>query len=511
MNRFEVSVSYRWVLIAAVLYLCLPSVLFLVAWTNPVVAGVSVVSLFAGFYYFRSYFLSERHVIKLSISDCFSLVTLLLLLLLVTESVGFTYHVAQDCDFWVRNAMYESMVNESWPLYSARNEYFVYYLSFWLVPAALSKLCRFVSPEWWLFWWSYLGFALAGLLAFIRLRYRVITFVIGFLFIALIFGGFSSLVLGTLPRKMDSCQLPCFFSVLCYVVERYAVWYKNNLQYICGWLQISNTFHHAIALLLFLPFCLLRRMPFPLLLILSSLIVLITPLGALSLLPVLAVIGLQELKKQPLSTFKQSLLAAVFVSPLLLVAAAYFSVGSGSSVYFVWQRANYDFYPAWQIAEILLWLLFQWFNIYFLYLIFRGKFRNKKLFIALMMSAVLCSVVWMGRPVINELLYKGSLVPFACLSLLFALRWSYKTSLKLKILLVLAVMSTAVIPCRGLYGRVISSYSWNPDKMKENKADGWHGSMNHPESPVYAQFWATKTPNGLIFKVKDDIKLFSDI
>lgn len=64
------------------------------------------------------------------------------------ECIGFNLHVRQHGDFIVRNPIYYMLVNNELPLYSAREEYFVYYHAFWLPPAYFSRLFPTVNhPE----------------------------------------------------------------------------------------------------------------------------------------------------------------------------------------------------------------------------------------------------------------------------------------------------------------------------------------------------------------------------
>jgi predicted secreted protein len=89
--------------------------------------------------------------------DTAGLVVLALLCLGWVESIGLNGHVIQHHDFIVRNAIYETLVREPWPIAGAGGSYFSYYLAFWLVPAGLSKLLPGVGAELWLYGWAYVG------------------------------------------------------------------------------------------------------------------------------------------------------------------------------------------------------------------------------------------------------------------------------------------------------------------------------------------------------------------
>lgn len=428
-------------------------------------------------------------------------------MLVIEESVGINLHVGQDNDFIVRNPIYETLIRDDWPIYSARNEYFVYYLSYWLVPAGLVKLCPSISPEWCLFAWVYLGMALAAVLAFVKLRGKTITLTLAFLFGSLIFRGYGDYVFYA-EELMGTPDFPVIGRGLFDLLVRRIV--VQSLHYVGGWLQISNTFNHAVPMLLFLSLCLMRRIPMPLLIFLSALIVGITPLGGVAALPLLAIGWFVAVRKCMKETLAGTAVAAVSALPLLLVYACYFSCGSGSLIYFVWQHADYSYYEPWEMLEIFLWLAFQWLNFWVLYRVYRGRFKNRMIPAVMMSTAVLCSCVWMGRPHTNELLFKGSLIPFACLALMFALRWWDRPSKGMRVLLVLVLLSSAVHAYRGIHKRILPSYSWNAVQMQKNKQDDWNGTLDHPFSPMYGQFWAVKSPNVTFFKVRDDVRLYPE-
>ena len=114
---------------------------------------------------------STKDLIKLSIS--------LILLLLLTEFIGFHGHVQQSSDFIVRNPIYSTLIREDWPIYSRTGDYFVYYHAFWLPPALL---CRWMHlqqhADTVLFCWTYLGLALTALTFFLRLKGKILLFTI---------------------------------------------------------------------------------------------------------------------------------------------------------------------------------------------------------------------------------------------------------------------------------------------------------------------------------------------
>ena len=54
---------------------------------------------------------------------------------------GFTGHCQQHADFIIRNAVYERLAANSWPLVTEDGHHFIYYLGHWLPPALAASFC----------------------------------------------------------------------------------------------------------------------------------------------------------------------------------------------------------------------------------------------------------------------------------------------------------------------------------------------------------------------------------
>ena len=109
----------------SLLYLIVPNLLFLAGWVQPVLAGVvAVLLLVAGWQVWSGTGTESR---AWSRGDVAGLMVLALLCLGWTESIGLNGHVIQHHDFIVRNAIYDTLVREPWPIAGAGGSYFSYW------------------------------------------------------------------------------------------------------------------------------------------------------------------------------------------------------------------------------------------------------------------------------------------------------------------------------------------------------------------------------------------------
>lgn len=260
-------------LACALLYLLLPNILFLAGWVQTWIAiPLSLLLAWMCFSLWKNAPQRKRQHTTIS-GWCI----ILLIPALMTWCIGFDGSFPQTLDFVVRNAVYASLVKDSWPLHSSQGEYFVYYHAFWLPPAALVKLTGLPAVPV-LMAWVYSGLVLFTALLYRRLRGWTAVF----LLMLVMVGNAHELVLHhDVLLKFIPLPIPetDFFSRL---------ELANQMVWNTGWVQILYTYNHAIAVFIFLALYLSRLLNHEGLLLASPLMVVTSPIGAVAVAPFLA-------------------------------------------------------------------------------------------------------------------------------------------------------------------------------------------------------------------------------
>ena len=153
-------------LCAGLLYLALPLLLFLLGWVHPAFSVPLCAALACGLYACARHLPAQRFPLSgrgLAVLGLLSFFCLMLVLL-----CGFTGHCQQHADFIIRNAVYEHLAANSWPLVTEDGHHFIYYLGHWLPPALAASFCPESWTPWLLALWTFLGLELALLAATVR-------------------------------------------------------------------------------------------------------------------------------------------------------------------------------------------------------------------------------------------------------------------------------------------------------------------------------------------------------
>lgn len=137
----------KYLLLAIYTYLCLPILIFLISWCKWYIgipaAAVGCLSVFLCIREHGKKNVSEKFLHKQDLFKC------LLIVAVIMCWVGFSGvggYVWQNSDHWWRNAMFDVLVAEEWPVTSVVNidgtfqsRGFVYYIGFWLPAALIGK------------------------------------------------------------------------------------------------------------------------------------------------------------------------------------------------------------------------------------------------------------------------------------------------------------------------------------------------------------------------------------
>ena len=146
-----------WMILAGLIYVLLPILIFLLKFTRPYFFAIGLV-LFL-FLVFKSLQLidesngfSNSDILNKK-SIIFLIATFVIFCIWIYFS-GIGSFSFQNWDFWVRNPIYNDLISKPWPLYynlGEQNEYvrsliggewvaFAYYFTFWLTPASICKV-----------------------------------------------------------------------------------------------------------------------------------------------------------------------------------------------------------------------------------------------------------------------------------------------------------------------------------------------------------------------------------
>lgn len=483
----ERIISEQWVrflLLAALLYLFIPNVIFLFGWTILPYAIVSSICLTVTFGFI---FLKSVRVAPVSFQgwDFVCLVVTLLLCVLMVECIGFHAHVPQTLDMVVRNPIYEALSRDAWPITHPDGKLFVYYLSYWLPAACLRKCGVPMNPATIIFLWTFMGVALSACVLFVRLKGRVLVF-----FLVLFMLGMASdelwshsLLEGTIYPRWQMIYRESCMAFRCVETFRCVPG---------GWLQFISTFNHAVPALLFFSLLFSRRFYLPGILFAAALMTSFSPLMSVALFPILLVLLLLRYKTEPRKTLVGTIGVAAGCSALLIADGVYFMMGTGSGIHPVWLDSSALILPPIQLMRFAVCITWCGVQFLLLYFVFSGRFRRCYVSYVLPIVFLMIMFIWIGMDGNNELLFKGVMVLWLYCAFLAALSWRKATSIKRKVAIVVLLLVFSFTFQRNFMERM-KKYTWVSEQMEQNIQDDWHGSLIHPEHFWNSRFWAKDT------------------
>lgn len=491
-------VAFKQMLVTAgLLYLLLPNLLFLLGWVQPYIAiPLSLLLIGATVYVCRQLktgYADSSSCKPFTIGDWILLFLTLVGVLFLTDLIGFHANIQQTADFSFRNAIYAELTCSDWPLYSSRCEYFIYYHAFWLPPALLTKLCGgLLSPHTALFGWSYIGLALMGCLFFIELRKKFI------LFAALLTGAFSL-----------SYAVSVFYYLYDPEQELYALNEINQFYLTNFWHnQLQCTFNHAIPGAVFLAIVLCKGVPSRYLAVPSALLFSLSPMAGVAAIPLLLLILFQEWKtNKTLPINVPTVICSLFVAIVLIYLSGQDS-GDSAALLFLWNDspfwleksihfASAPFRVGHAVGLCLSFLLPLW-------ILLDREQRSSLLFKALILTTIFISFVWIGRTN-NELMFKGSLILAFLQALLLTKQWEPASKLR-KVALVLFFALSFSCLNSGYFRCILRTYSWQHQSSKANLVNKWDWSLNHPEDPLYLNFFGSNRLPWLLYEKSGESK-----
>lgn len=471
---------------ATLLYLLVPNLLFLAGWVQPVVAGVVGMLLLVAAWYIGKRAAGEMP--PWSRKDTLGVALLALLCLGWVESIGLNGHVIQHNDFIVRNAIYDTLVRESWPIAGADETYFSYYLAFWLVPAGLSKLIPSIHAAHWLYMWAYLGVLLAMLQLYVRWRWRAVLFLVLLVLVGDVSIWYRHYAI-PLATKLSGAESPCTQWLL-----EHEVWF--SFPYTDSWTHLRNMFNHIIPTWVLLGLLVARSLRPRDELYAAAMLPICSPMAALATLPLLACRLLPRLRQEGwgLLCNTPTAIACLYLPlPLLYLAAnegsnIFFSPsGIGNTSYAAISSGGWLLVYAIAAASILIPAC----------ILLPRSYRHTGLFYCVCVLACLFPLIWVGTRH-NELAMKGSGVMWFCLVWLYTHAiWHTGRQYTRRWVIFLLISAPMAGVC--LVGVCIKSWSREPSTVQEHICGEWQGHLNHPQDPLYHSF-RSRQPTTLLFR-----------
>lgn len=451
-NKKDVNVG----LVLGLLYLLLPNVLFLLGWLRLWIAvPLSAALLTAGWHIWEDAQQSSSPLKPYSWKDYAALFASFLLAFVILETLGINGHIMQMSDFNVRNAIYFSLIEKPWPLFSELGDYFIYYHIFWLPPALLSKAFDSAAAHTLiLYLWIYLGLCTFVLLMFRKWRSKV--------FILLLLVTFlGSLVDNLLFAPVAYANLTHLHSTLTdYLAQlsngrvpyHFTTFYGNIFTF-NAWVPAT------VAMGLFLSNSLNRKfLVFIISLIFGAALFQCVPFS------ILLLILLILRKKLFLDTLKtpESWCGLALGIIYLIFYSGQMGHESASGIQFILSEhfplhgSNKFFRYFITVVTLLLPP----------YIILPRFYRKNALFIAMLAMAFIIPLLWIGRSN-NELSFKSGQIYYMLFSYLLFLSWQRAAKWrKLLIAVFLAVSSVHVFG--DLYRRHIQEYGWDAATIQKH-------------------------------------------
>lgn len=497
-KRGGVWLSSRALLALALGYLLLPNVLFLLGWVRLEWALPLSLALLVGAVHVwrkapvRRFALSGRELVLWAL--------VALLCLIWVESIGLNGHVIQHNDFLVRHAIYDSLVRDGWPLYSARGEYFSYYMAFWLPPALCSRLVGEggVDRNVLLYLWMYAGV----LISFLALLRRGGLRTLAFLLLLMVLGDVSDwydFYLNPLAQKMENTP----GGVGAFARWFLGMWPYVDFPYCMSWVQLRNLFNHIIPVWVFLSVVMGKLLRPRHLLFVSTLVVICSPLAALALLPLLGWTLWPQLRREGMSVLLNG--TTLLGGAYLVFPALYLGCNEGSRVFLTPLGLESTALKELPPTGWMLMILLAWATIVLPAWVFLRRYRRTAAFRTFLLLALLLPFIFVGTR-FNELCMKGSGVMWYCLAWLYASCVFYASRRRLwKMALYVFFSAPMAILCVSML--LIKNYSWDPDVMQLHRREEWQGHLNHPEDPMYPSFWGRQPSPALFYALPGESPL----
>lgn len=469
----------RPILCAGMLYLALPFFLFAAGWLQPVFS--IPVCLAAAFGVVSACRAMPAGVVPLSRRAVAGTALLTAVCFLLAFLCGFTGHVPQHGDFFIRNAIYAELSAHAWPLVLPDGHHFIYYLGHWLPSSLAAQYCPPWLAPWLLTCWTFLGLALALLAAICRWGVRTATWW------AILLLGMGSVAntLNSLDSLGAIALLPPHNAQMTLIINIPA--------------QLFSTFNHAVPALLAATLVLTRSLSPAGGFLAGAFLLLCSPLAGIALLPYLIHEALASPRPPgtgPAQKLRALLLQPAFLAalPPVLVLAAFYSHLEGGGAFTCLFGADYAAGYNYEKLQLILYpgsIKYASFLISLALgillpalLLFPACKRLPLYYITL--AGMACCLFFRTGIMNNELLFKSPAVFYPFLAFLFL--HAFRQGRPPYRILLATFILTAAIPSVLAVAEKLQHFSTDPAVMQSHRRESYGGSLYHPEHPTYRQF-----------------------
>lgn len=453
---------------AALAYLTLPNILFVLGWCRPVPALILTASILVLF--FRTVIGNSYAPSLSSRNDRRSMVWVMVALIVLIASwilmSGMTGDCRQQIDYIVRNALFASLVRCDWPLIFSDGSAFVYYLSSLLPPALVARIYPEGSfPLYCLGAWCFLGVLIMCLLIERKMGKRVLLFLVFLLLVGNV-GSYILNLAGLLGKGLWS-------------YPAYVLFYSVGSA-----VQLQTTFHHVIPVWIILALYFSNALSWSKTVCASSLVLLASPLASLGLAVFFLytlMIDRDKAKERIFSLLKEP---SFYCACLLAVTAAvFFSSNEGDAAFrWVWESIPMD--GILSAGKSVFWAFCSGGVTIALILLLAyatGNLKNRFLWFVAGMLLLLPFPVIGSR--INELIFKASCIPYWILALLLT-QWFVAAKLKERLL----IAGFVLLSSGGTYDMITYGCSGLCMPPENKMRTDWQWHLYHPEHRWHSHF-----------------------
>lgn len=472
-------------LFLALLCLLLPNICFLSGWFHPYIAitlsCLLILSAIIIWHKTKTFYLPTSSALICSRLDVAKLLICLLGALILVETISFHGHFYQPCDFFVRNPIYQSIIDKPWPIYNSDGEYFIYYHAFWLPPALISKyIGNIISPATILFWWAYLFLAVALMLLFCKIKGRVLTFFIIIIILSTVVPDLGNYVI-----RFSESNFPHFSTWL----WEHGFGRDDSMRYVPFWESCRLSFNATLPGFLFLSLLFSGVLPKRYWCIPAAYIVQPALLCAAALFPWLILCLIKERK-----TFKNILtnIHTWICAILVLLQLVYFSClengTSNNGFHVVWAEEGIgDGRTA--LMRTIHAIILSAPLILSLYYLIEKRYRKNLTFIGGCIIASIIPFVWIGMRN-NELLLKGGLVVYFLFSWTLTFQWHHSSKIRKVCISIFLLVSSIHIVREVCVYKSLRDYGWSSEKIERHICDPYKGSIDNMKGYIHNQFFA---------------------
>ncbi len=470
MNTSSSPLREKGLLSAALLYLVLPNIIFLMGWTQPWVAIPLSLLMITG---------CVLTVIKSSPQEegirqpsvPWALFAALLIAAAWVFLIGIGGQTLQRWDYGARNPIYETLVRCDWPVFDREGSYFIYYHAFILVPAILSKLwtgCSLsATPSWFIInsLWTYAGLVLIILLLHRKLGRNILVMMV----ICLMLSSLAEDITRGYNYAMNRWDLHDYLPA----IDRHYALSPGITS------QLFNTYYHAISAWLVFSLITAGQLNRQSILFVSSLLVLLSPIAALGILVLLVFLFWDEHQSDKNAWKAWALSCETAIGYLVCLCISLYYSGGATPVSFALAATLQTTQLAPTFSERLLSLLCHIsLTVAMVYITLGRRALKHPMGKAIYTLLIVCPFIYVGH-LFNEMLFKIAAVTFFAFAYLLTFEW-VQASRRKRIVIALLVFASSGTQLSYLAMGAIH-IGFDAQSLERNYNHELQGHLNHSE------------------------------